>query len=189
MKRGRKKIEWTNEMLKKLEMEYCVKGKSIQVCVQGLGLSYGVVRRKLEELGWLRKQKSAMEWSQEELEKLRRMYCVEGLPLQACARNLGASDWVVKAKLQEMGITVSKNKSERGGKREDEVAAVCNDLYDIYKRFLSYSISNEEARESYEQFASRLKRLINDMWKFEFEVEYPEFRRKGRNAKIHGERR
>jgi len=176
-KRGRKGVEWTPEMLRKLEIRYYVEGRTVQACAQELRLSHEAVRRKLKELGWLRERKGAMEWDRAELEELKQMYCVEGLSLHACARALGASEWATKVQLQGMGVTISKNKSERGG--ETVVTEVCNDLYRVYRRFLSYSVRDrnkgEDACESFDRFAPRLKRLINDMWEFEFGGRYPKF--------------
>jgi len=181
-KRGRKGVEWTPEMLRKLKMRYHIEGRTVRACAQELRLGYEVVRRKLKELGWLRERKGAMEWDGEELEELRQMYCVKGLSLHACARALGASEWAAKAKLQGMGVTISKNKSERGG--EAVVTEVCNDLYDVYEKFLSYSVRDRNkgggACESFDRFAFRLKRLINDMWGFEFGGRYPKFGKRGR---------
>jgi len=184
MKRGRKKIEWTEEMLRELEMEYCVKGKSIQESAEKLGLSYGVVRRKLKELGWLREQRSAMDWTTRELERLRWVYCEEGLPLQDCARMFSASNWVVSAKLREMGVTISKSKSKRKEevpREEDVIIEACVALYAVYEKILFYSTDvTVEKRVSYERLASRIKRLINDTWRLTHRTVYPKFKRRKR---------
>jgi len=180
MKRGRKKIEWTNEMLKKLEMEYCIRGKSIQESAKKLGLSYGVVRRKLEELGWLRRYgRSRKKWTKQMLEELYRLYCVEGKSIQACARELGVSDWNAKEKLREMGVVISKSKKARKEEGEEDVVShICVHLYNwVYKELSRCAEWADPQRQGqYKKLAVRTYRLIGEIWGVRFRKTCPLYR-------------
>jgi len=75
-----------------------------------------------------------------------------------------------KRRWQEgVGVLISKDRERVWA------ATVCDYLYSRYEWFLTCKIEDGEKRKSYNLFASRLKRLINDIWKFEFGENYPKF--------------
>jgi len=88
----------------------------------------------------------------------------------------------VSRKVSERRIVKDKGKSQSG--EEDTVVEVCTDLYGVYHRLLmrSVAVADEETRKRYEQFASRLKRLMNDVWRLEYGKALLAFRR-GRSIK------